>query len=345
MRNKDYQAAFEQYRNAADRIPNAPNTARLYNHAIHGVCESGCLLAEQRIAEGRFGDADAILRKVVADYDPKCGRAITILKRMEDPDYYNKTIGPKFRARVEEVKQLFVEAHGFYDSGRYDLAYKRCEQILNLDPYNIAARKFEEQVNKKERGLRDRRLQPVALLCPLAGDQGVGSPGAPLQRGHRTRSINDRSTEGSQTQAIQRKLNTIIIPKLEFREASIREAIDFLKQKSVQLDTDPDPTRRGVNIVLRLDQGDGGAGAAPAAPAAGGARRHSRFGRPGRARARRPRPPFPRSIRTRPASPSRSTTSRSAKRCATSPISPASSTRSSSTPFRSSRSPRRSTPW
>src|SRR3954463_2976660 len=69
MRNKDYQAAFEQYRLAADRIPNAPNTARLYAHAIHGVCESGCLLAEQRIAEGRFGDADAILRKVVADYD------------------------------------------------------------------------------------------------------------------------------------------------------------------------------------------------------------------------------------------------------------------------------------
>src|SRR4051794_3824167 len=34
MRNKDYQLAFEQYRLAADRIPNAPNTSRLYAHAI-----------------------------------------------------------------------------------------------------------------------------------------------------------------------------------------------------------------------------------------------------------------------------------------------------------------------
>ncbi len=265
MRNKDYQAAFEQYRNAADRIPNAPNTARLYNHAIHGVCESGCLLAEQRIAEGRFGDADAILRKVVADYDPKCGRAITILKRMEIPDYYNKTIGPKFRARVEEVKQLFVEAHGFYDSGRYDLAYKRCEQILNLDPYNIAARKFEEQVNKRKEdyGVEGYNQSRSFALWQVtkAWDRPVrrfSQPAGPID--------NHGSTEGSLTQAIQRKLNNIIIPKLEFREASIREAIDFLKQKSVQLD--PDPTNKGVNIVLRLEQGGAGAGAAPVAPAA-----------------------------------------------------------------------------
>src|SRR4051794_9498682 len=60
MRNKDYQAAFEQYRLAADRIPNAPNTARLYAHAIHGVCGSGCALAEQRLAEGRYGEASSI---------------------------------------------------------------------------------------------------------------------------------------------------------------------------------------------------------------------------------------------------------------------------------------------
>ncbi|HEV7402957.1 MAG TPA: Amuc_1098 family type IV pilus outer membrane protein [Chthoniobacteraceae bacterium] len=271
MRNKDYQAAFEQYRNAADRIPNAPNTSRLYNHAIHGVCEAGCLLAEQRIAEGRFGDADAILRKVVADYDPKCGRAITILKRMEDPDYYNKTIGPKFRARVEEVKQLFVEAHGFYDSGRYDLAYKRCEQILNLDPYNIAARKFEEQVNKKKEdygiaGYNQARSFALWQVTkswdrPVRKFNTIGPTYTEISR-----------TDGGQTQAIQRKLNTIIIPKLEFREASIREAIDFLKQKSVQLDPETDPAKKGVNIVLRLDQGNGGGGGAapaPVAPAAG----------------------------------------------------------------------------
>jgi general secretion pathway protein D len=64
------------------------------------------------------------------------------------------------------------------------------------------------------------------------------------------------------------------MPKVEFRDATLREAFDFLKQKSVTLDVEEtDPTKKGVNIVLRLDTGTGGGGAslpapAPAAPAA-----------------------------------------------------------------------------
>ncbi len=56
------------------------------------------------------------------------------------------------------------------------------------------------------------------------------------------------------TESIRNKLNRIIIPKIEFRDATLREAVDFLKEKSKELDTEePDPSRRGVNIVLMLD--------------------------------------------------------------------------------------------
>src|SRR6185503_21215594 len=53
------------------------------------------------------------------------------------------------------------------------------------------------------------------------------------------------------TARISNKLATIIIPRIEFRDASIREAIDFLRQQAAA----NDPTtegRRGVDIVLRL---------------------------------------------------------------------------------------------
>ncbi len=39
----------------------------------------------------------------------------------------------------------------------------------------------------------------------------------------------------------------IILPKIEFREATLREAVDFLRKKGVDLD----PEHKGVNIVLR----------------------------------------------------------------------------------------------
>src|SRR5207248_2810391 len=48
------------------------------------------------------------------------------------------------------------------------------------------------------------------------------------------------------------KLNTIIIPKIEFRDASIREAIEFLRQQAAENDPGADG-RKGIDIVLRLN--------------------------------------------------------------------------------------------
>ena len=135
MRVRDYATAFANYKLACDIIPNAPLSQRLYNIALGDLCDAGCRLAEQRITEGRYADAENTLKIVTDDrYDPRCKRAIIILAHLEQPDYYNKTVGPQFGANVEQVKQYFIEAQGFYDSGLgFDLANKRCDQIPVID--------------------------------------------------------------------------------------------------------------------------------------------------------------------------------------------------------------------
>ena len=77
-------------------------------------------------------------------------------------------------------------------------------------------------------------------------------------------------TEAS-TERIRRKLEQIIIPKLEFREATIREAIEFLKKKSQELDTNSPAGEKGVNIVLKLDSSGGGGGGVGVGAAPGAA--------------------------------------------------------------------------
>ncbi|MEO7318010.1 MAG: hypothetical protein ABIZ56_03365, partial [Chthoniobacteraceae bacterium] len=55
---------------------------------------------------------------------------------------------------------------------------------------------------------------------------------------------------------IMQKLDAIVIPKMEFRDATLREAVEFLKKKSVVLDTAGEkPESRGVNIVLKFAAG------------------------------------------------------------------------------------------
>ena len=56
--------------------------------------------------------------------------------------------------------------------------------------------------------------------------------------------LNRADTKGVATLA---KAQAIRIAKLEFHEASVTEAVDFLRRKSVELD----PEKKGVNIVLK----------------------------------------------------------------------------------------------
>ena len=52
---------------------------------------------------------------------------------------------------------------------------------------------------------------------------------------------------------MNRKLQRIIIPHIEFRSTTLADAVDFLRQESVRLDTvESDPEARGVNIFLNL---------------------------------------------------------------------------------------------
>ena len=50
------------------------------------------------------------------------------------------------------------------------------------------------------------------------------------------------------TAQMTNKMNSIIIPHIEFRDTTIREAIDFLREQAAE----NDPSGQGVNIVLRL---------------------------------------------------------------------------------------------
>src|SRR5947199_182086 len=80
---------------------------------------------------------------------PARGRAAAWRRSIDlrTPGYYNKTIGPKFIAKVEDVKKLLSDADGYYNSGRYDLAFKKYDQVLALDPYNQAARRGQERLD------------------------------------------------------------------------------------------------------------------------------------------------------------------------------------------------------
>lgn len=250
---KDYETAFAQLRAACDLIPASPATADLRGEALSGFCDAGIKLAEQRIAEGRYQDAENIVKLILEpQYDPTCKAAVKLAAKLEDPSYFNKTITPKFIGDVELVKQHFVDAEGFYNSGRYDMAFKRYEQILNIDPYNVAARKGQEKVNLARSNYASQGYNEARSRGIWEVEKAWERPVKKYGGRDVTAITNDRTIKS--TAAIENKLNRIIIPQISFRDTTVREAIDYLKVKSKELDvTEPDPAKRGVSIVLKLE--------------------------------------------------------------------------------------------
>src|SRR5438477_8707136 len=249
MKAKDYAAAHEEFRTAVTYLPDAVVSGKAHDEAVEGFCKSGVVLAEARIAEGRYADAEAILSEVLSDrYEAKCRPAQEHYAHLRQPGYFNKTMSPPFIEKVGQVKQLLTEADGFYQSGRYDLAMKRYDQVLALDPYNTAARKGQEKINNTKfkygeeayNETRSRQLWQVEK----GWEQPVRRYGAAgeLAKFGIQKNLTD-------TARINNKLNTIIIPRVKFRDATLREAVNFLREQAVENDPATEG-ERGINIVL-----------------------------------------------------------------------------------------------
>ena len=146
LRKKDYEAAFAHYKNASDNVPaDAPAVASSRQSAVEGLTKSAVKLAEHRASEGHYASAVQTLQEALKQ-DPNSTEAQRKLREIEAPDYSNRQTTPQHQAKVEEVKQLFIEADGYKNLGRYDLADRKFQEIITRDPYNRAARKGREEV-------------------------------------------------------------------------------------------------------------------------------------------------------------------------------------------------------
>ncbi len=257
MAQKDYESAFSFFKSAADVLPSAgAATAATRQTAVDGLSKAAVALAQQRISEGRTQDATTTINLILEDrYNPTYAPALTLQKRLADPGRFNPALTPMFLANVEEVKQLLSEADGFYASGRFDLAFKRYEQVLNIDKTNIAARRGMEKVNLERQNYATKAANESRASMLQDVSEGWALPVKRFDTGPSS-IIDQPEIDVRGTAGINRKLDEIIIPKIDFRDATIREALEFIRQRAAALDTsETDPSRKGINLVLKLAPG------------------------------------------------------------------------------------------
>ncbi len=275
----DFQQAVDKYTQAVQKLPESPQFAdRRQSYTAH-LADASVALSMQHRKVGKYAEARTLLDNVLS-VDPGNALAKQELAYLDDPIRTNPALTYEHTQNVDKVRRALYTAEGNFNLGKFDDAKREYENVLRIDPYNSAARRGMERLASAKsdyyRAAYDHTRAELLSQVDAAWELSVPAEapampttGGPVQDG------------GSGVAYITEKLRRIVIPRIDFEDTTVEEAIDFLRLRSAELDTlELDPARKGVNFVVRRPRAaavTGGAGldagldaaAGEALPAAG----------------------------------------------------------------------------
>ena len=258
----DFQQAVDKYKQALDRLPDAPMLSDRRAVYIAHLSDASVALAMQHRKVGKYAEARLLLEGVLA-VDPNNGDAKRELGYLDDPIRTNPALTYEHTQNVDKVRRGLYTAEGNFNLGKYDDAKREYNEVLRIDAYNSAARRGLERVSVAKsdyyRAAYDHTRAELLGQVDAAWELSVPAD-APV-------GVGPSFGGGDVTigvQYITEKLRSIIIPRIDFEDTTVEEAIDFLRLRAAELDTrELDPARKGVNFVIRRPRASTPGTAAP----------------------------------------------------------------------------------
>ena len=250
----DYRSAAEAFAGARELIPDAPATAQIHQAATERFVTASVELARTLARQGDVPGAKAAVERVLApEIAPDHPAAVRMLNELNDPIRTNPALTEEHAADVDQVRRKLYTAQGAYDLAKFDEAHRQYEAVLRIDPHNRAARRGMERVaaakSQYHRSSYDHtRAEMLAevdaqweMQLPLVDE--ISGFEADMMRRDRDNAF----------LPVASKINQIIIPTFRVEQASLQEALELLRVRSRELDSQElDPAQRGVNINLVL---------------------------------------------------------------------------------------------
>ncbi len=272
----DFQQAVDKYKQALDRLPSAPMVSdRRQSYTAH-YSDASVALAMQHRKVGKYSESRALLEGVLV-VDPDNGAAKREIGYLDDPIRTNPGLTYEHTQNVDMVRRGLYTAEGNYNLGKYDDAKREYYNVLRIDAYNSAARRGLERLASAKsdyyRAAYDHTRAELLGQVDAAWELSVPADAPKLD----VSDFGQGEVSGG-VAYITAKLKSIIIPRIDFEDTTVEEAIDYLRLRASELDTtELDPAKRGVNFVIRRPRaaapGTGDAGVLPAGaelPLAGG---------------------------------------------------------------------------
>ncbi len=274
LAQRNYLRSIGLFEEALEHLPRREDLALTRQRARDGLGGAYYLRALSMERQGELEKAKvAALTSVQFGYT----RAEKVVKRIQilidepppppPPAPKNRWEEPDYVTTEQEVTEWLKRGRQAYLTGEYDRSIIAFESVLARDPENKEAIRLMRSASQKKYDrssaeLDATRSRMMSDVRDTWNPRQYGIHEAPIdeQIGRTT----NKSTENVERAKILNKMAIIRVPEVDFRQANIRDVVDFLHSQSVEFDPSENPDeRKGVNIILKLDQKAGSS--APAA--------------------------------------------------------------------------------
>jgi len=233
--------------------------ATYYARALVLLEQGDYQIAENNAREAAqygYSKAPALVKKCV-EYQES---PPVVIKKDSDLEW-NKN---SYKDLQKDVSYFIVKGKEYMAVGNYDEATLMFEGVLAIEPYNRDAIRLLETCGHNKYTINTKEVEATrANMMAEIRDKWSTRSYVVLNKGSSEKIMTGKTTQIDETRKVRiaEKMENIIIPELNFRQANIIDVIDFLQRASIECDTtDCPPEEKGVNIILNL-----GADASPVA--------------------------------------------------------------------------------
>lgn len=241
-----------------------PGWAALRAEVVAVHSEIALTAAELQARRGDYEQAREFVRRVLSpSVDPESRAAARLLAALEDPDRSPPAMSPRLVEDRERVIENLRMGESHLLLGNPDDAENSFHEVLRVDRYNTAARRGLERVERvrtdaaasARNHTRARMLRQVAEAWEGANPEQSASVAGIVEAADLTESEIEARNLAT---ALRRKADRLIIDRVDIDGALFRDAVAFLSTRSRAADAEePDPARRGIDIVVRAATVDG----------------------------------------------------------------------------------------
>jgi len=143
------------------------------------------------------------------------------------------------KERLEENRDVFLQGELFFKAGYYDKAYQKFEEVLEANPENMLARRYQERIIEKKQKMAEKTREHAFNQKILEVEDAWRTETTLIDKEGKDEDKEDKKIElKSKQQILLEKKANQIIPEINFTNANLRDVVNYLSKIS------------GVNIIL-----------------------------------------------------------------------------------------------